>query len=340
MALPVALPDLRRGVIEGGARDEGVLLAVAHSAIVLAPSHLTSVGGEVGAGDVVVNAHLGPAQAGEERLGLIGAGFIEAVALLVVRAMGLEALVEPIPALGLVGVDDAASLDAGLNGRDRLGFGAEGEREGLALALADDDDDPALAGLVLGKATVATIRLHVLGADVAAEVGAVHLDRARHGGVCGLGGDGLAELMRHHERRPVLAVEVAGELEGGMTLGAVGEDRDGKEMVADRKLAGGEDGAAGDAELVTATGALEELPSGDEGVFEAAAAGADSLAIRGRPADGLEGGPSLVVRHAGDLGEVEGAGRLGEKKVLGHGFTSTFCVDVSSIGSFHPRQRF
>lgn len=106
-----------------------------------------------------------------------------------------------------------------------------------------------------------------------------------------------------------------------MTLGAVGEDRDGEEVVTDRELARGEDGAAGDAVLMTATGALEELAGGDEGVLEAATAGAERGALGGLPADRLERLPSLVVRHTGDLGEVEGAGRFGEKEVLCHGVT-------------------
>ena len=68
--LLVTLPDLRRGVRKGSACDEGVPLTVAHAAVVLAPSHLASVGGEVGAGDVVMHAHLSAAKAGEERLSL------------------------------------------------------------------------------------------------------------------------------------------------------------------------------------------------------------------------------------------------------------------------------
>lgn len=191
---------------ESGARDEGVLLAVAHAAVVLAPSHLASVGAEIGAGDVVVNAHLSAAKAGEERLGLIGAGIVGAVSLLVVDATGLERGMETIPALGFVSVNDAAGGHALNDGGDRLGLGAEGEGEGLTLGLADHDDDAALAGLVLRKATVAAVGLHVLGADVPAEVGAIHFHVALKGRVGRLSGHRLAEFVRHHEGGAVLAI--------------------------------------------------------------------------------------------------------------------------------------
>lgn len=91
---------------ESGARDDGVLAAVGHAAVVLAPSHLTSVGGEVRAGDPVMHTHLGTAQPGKVALSLIGAGFAVAVALLVIDAVGGEALVQPIPALCLVSMAD------------------------------------------------------------------------------------------------------------------------------------------------------------------------------------------------------------------------------------------
>lgn len=317
--LPVALPHLRRRVTERGARDHLVLAAVADAAVVLTPRHLGGVGREVGAGDVVVDAHLGPTQTGEIALSLIGAGVVGAVGHLMVDAVGLERLVETVPALSLVSVNDGAGEHAGLNRVHALSLGTEGKGEGLTVALADHDDDAALAGLVLGKATVPPILLHVLRPDVAAEIGAIHFHRARHGGVRGLSGDGLAELVSHHKGGAVLAVEIAAQLERGVALGAVGEDGDGKQVVADRELAAGEDGPAGDAELVATSGALEELAGGDEGVLEATAAGAEGFAFGLGPSDGLERLPSLVIRHAGDLREAEGAGGAGEKEVLGHG---------------------
>ena len=68
-----------------------VLLTVRHPAVILALRHLARVGREIRPGDVVVDADLGAAQAGEERLGLISAGFAVAVGLLVVDALRQEA---------------------------------------------------------------------------------------------------------------------------------------------------------------------------------------------------------------------------------------------------------
>lgn len=212
MALPIALPNLRRGVGERGARDDGVLAAVGHAAVVLTPSHLTGVGGEVWAGDPVMHAGLGAPQPGKVALSLIGAGFAVAVALLVIDAVGGEGLVQPVPALRLVSVNDGSGQHAGLNRLHGLSLRAEREGEGLAVALADHDDDAALAGLVLGKPAVPPIFLAVLGADMAAEIGAIHLNGAGDGSLSRLGCNGLTKLVSHHERRPILHVQVTGEL--------------------------------------------------------------------------------------------------------------------------------
>lgn len=215
-------------------------------------------------------------------------------------------------------MNDGAGQHAGLNRLHGLGLGAEGEGESLAVTLADHDDDAALAGLVLGKPAVLPIFLAVLGADVAAKVGPVHLDGARHSSLGRLSRDSLTELVGHHERRPVLNVQVAGELESAVALGAVGEDGDGEEMIADRELARREDGPAGDAVLVPAPSALEQLASGDERVLEAAAARAEWLTLSRLPADSLERLPSRVIGQAGDLNQRERAGGFGEEKVLSH----------------------
>ena len=60
----------------GGLMQRPVRLA----AVVLPPSHLDRVGGQVFAADVVVLADLGAAQAGEEALGLVRAGAVQAKA--------------------------------------------------------------------------------------------------------------------------------------------------------------------------------------------------------------------------------------------------------------------
>lgn len=318
VALPVTLPHLRRRVTERGARDHLVLPTVADAAVVLAPRHLGGIGCEVGAGDVVVNAHLGASEAGEERLGLVRAGFVGAVGDLMVDAVRLERLVQPIPTLRLVGMNYGAGGDARLNRLHTLRLGAEGKSECLALTLSDHDDDAALTRLVLGEAAILPVRLHVLGTDVPAEIGAIHLNRTRHGRVGRLSRHGLAQLVSHDEGRPVLDVEIAAELERAVTFGAVGENGDGKQMVADWELAAGEDGPARDAVLVPATSALEQLAGGDERVLEATAAWAEGGAVSLSPTDRLERLPSRLIRHPRDLGEAERAGGAREKEVLSH----------------------
>ncbi len=65
--------------------------------MILAPRHLLAVGLEVGAGDVMVDADLGAADAGEERLGAVGAGLGGRVGLLMVDALREEAVVQAVP---------------------------------------------------------------------------------------------------------------------------------------------------------------------------------------------------------------------------------------------------
>lgn len=59
----------QRGVCDGE-----VLFAIADAPVVFAPRHLASVGSKIPPANVVVDAPLGPAHAGEVAFGLIGAG--------------------------------------------------------------------------------------------------------------------------------------------------------------------------------------------------------------------------------------------------------------------------
>jgi hypothetical protein len=49
--------------------------------------------------------------------------------------------------------------------------------------------------------------------------------------------------VSHHESSFVLAIQIAAELQSAVALRAIDEDRDRQEVVADRKLAAGEDRA-------------------------------------------------------------------------------------------------
>lgn len=91
-----------------GGHHHHELLAVADATMVFPPVHFGGIGGKVRAGDVVVGAEFGPAEAAEKALGLIGAAFAVAVDLGMVDPLGQEAGVQLVPMRGFVGVDGAA----------------------------------------------------------------------------------------------------------------------------------------------------------------------------------------------------------------------------------------
>lgn len=226
---------------------------------------------------------------------------------------------ELVPAGSLIGMHGAANSDLGGHSGDGSPFGSCNEGNGAALPLANHNDGLTLAGLVSRKAPVNPIRLAVLGADVAAKIGAIDFNRAG-GGVGGrLGSDGLTELVRENEGRFVLHIQVAGELQGAVALGPVHEDRDSEQVGADRQLTAGEGRAGRYGELVLTGLALPELAGADEAVREAATARTDRLAARVAPTDHAEGVVRFLGAHTGDLRQRERAGRAGEEEVLRHG---------------------
>jgi len=101
-----------------------------------------------------------------------------------------------------------------------------------------------------------------------------------------------------------------------MALGAVGEDRDGGQKVAQGHLAAGEDGARREGELRLASLALEDAASLVLVDLDAAALRAEGMAIGQSPADCPERRERFVVRHPHDLGEAQRAGFAGEEEVL------------------------
>ncbi len=101
-----------------------------------------------------------------------------------------------------------------------------------------------------------------------------------------------------------------------MTLGAVHENGDGGQDVADRQLAAGEDGPRRDGELAVAGLALEDAASAELPAHVAAALRANRISLRLGPADRLEGLIGLVLGHPHDLRQRKGAGGRGEEEVL------------------------
>ena len=225
--------------------------------------------------------------------------------------------VQRVPAGRLIGMDRAARQDVGADQGDTIGLLGNRPRQGPAAALAGDND-----GLALGRdseATILAVRLDVLRLGVATEVSPVHLDHTQQRATGHLlGADRLAELMSQDERRFVLDVEIAAELQGGDALDRVDEDRDGGEIVADSELAAGEDGSAGDAELLLARLALPDA-AGRIGVDRrATAVRAERRAAVVGEADRHERTVRLVIGHTEDGLEAQGAGAGGEEEMLSH----------------------
>ena len=192
------------------------------------------------------------------------------------------------------------------------------EPPGGAFPLANHNHDLALAGAVLQAATVAAMLFHVRGLHVAAEIGAVDFHGAAHFLVVHVRAHGLTDLVGHHESRLVLAIQVTAELQGGMSLGAVHEDGDCQQVVADRELAIGEDRAGRDRELVAALFAAPDRLRlvGIDG--QAATRRAEGLAVVGRPPHRLESLARFLIAHTGDLSEAQVPCGFREEEVLRH----------------------
>ncbi len=162
------------------------------------------------------------------------------------------------------------------------------------------------------------------GLHVAAEVGPIDLNRLAGPAqlvALNLRRHRLTQLVGQHEGRLVLHVQVAGERQGGLALDLVAEDHGGGKVSAERQLVEGEQGAAGQAEILAARLAAEPELAGRAAGFVARRAGAVrayGLAVRGGPADRPEHLLCLGVRHPQHGGDAERAGLGGEEEVLRH----------------------
>ncbi len=231
-------------------------------------------------------------------------------------ALGLMAAIGAIPhdalsgftVLGELGLDGSiapvagvlpAAIGANARGEGLMcpaACGPEGQRR--SVALAHDDHATALAGLVFPEATVAAVFFVVRGLHVATKISAVDFNVARYLAIFHFVGECLAELVRQHEGRLVLAVEIAAQLQGAMAFGAVDEDRDCQEVVPNRELAAGEDRPGRDAELVRARFAFPELARAVAVEGRTAAPGAVRLARVVGPADQFERLIGFLIAHA------------------------------------------
>lgn len=300
------------------AEDGDVLGLVVLAAVILAPRGFGRVLVEVLLGHMVVLADDGAAQAGEVAFRLIGAGAVEAVGEAVVDAERVIGRFHVIPMRALVGVQDGPEGHPLADDLDALGFLTNDEGQRAALALTQDDDHAAVRVPVLGQATVLAVLLLVLRADVAAEVRAVHFDHAGERHVVVPLGHRFAQLVGQDEGRLVLAVQIAGELEGADPLRRVDEDADRRQQVHEGHLARGEDRARGRRELLAAGPALPLAAGRDEVGVAAAAIRAEGFPAGLRKADRRERLKRLVVGHAVDVLELEGPGGGREEEVGGH----------------------
>lgn len=281
-----------------------------------------------------MRAEFGPTQAGKERLRTVRAGLPVAVANRMIDAAHFVMLMQRVPSHRLVGMDDCAGLNALHHFGDRSAFGRRNVRNRAALALAHDNNALALARLIFREATVLAVLFVVRGFDVTAEVRAVDFDRAGQRGVRDFGRHRLAKLVLQNERRPILHVEIARELEGAVPLRAVRENGNRGQHVLKRKLAAGEDGRGRGGELGRASLALENPARGELVDFDAAALRADRLAAVVGPSDRREHLERLVLGKPHDLGEGEGAGLAGKEEMLCHlPISERF---IPKIGSISP----
>ena len=130
--------------------------------------------------------------------------------------------------------------------------------------------------------------------------------------------------MAENERGLVGEAEIARERQRGLSLDLVAEDRDGREIGAQRQLVRGEQRPRGNREIGLASAATEARRAvrapAVVGV-QAAALRANRRAVRLRPTHLGEHRLGLGVRHAEHLSEAEGLGRAGEKEMLRHSVT-------------------
>src|SRR5690349_18285776 len=121
------------------------LPAVADAAQVLPPSRLLGVADEIRSGDVVVMSEFAAAQAGEIGLRAIGAGAVNAVAILVVDPLHGEPGVQRIPGGALIGMNRGTLDDPQADCRHGGLFSREHLRQRAAAALTHRYDNLALA---------------------------------------------------------------------------------------------------------------------------------------------------------------------------------------------------
>ena len=147
------------------------------------------------------------------------------------------AAVQDVPAAGFVGMHGRAGGDVCADHRNRIAFPPDNPRPRVAMPLAGDDNDLALG---IEGAAIDPIDLPIRLAWPLAEISTVNLGlpiRAAEFAVAvNFGAHRLAQLVQQHEGALRVDVHVAGHMERRDAFEAVAEQRDHREVVADRQL--------------------------------------------------------------------------------------------------------
>jgi len=113
MSLPIAGEVHGLAALQGQCGNPVYLIPIAYSAIVLTPWGLLRISEQVCSSDMVVNANCSPAQAAEILFGLVRAGTVKAISLLMIDALHFKPFMQVIPRTGFVGVQNGAFGNAG-----------------------------------------------------------------------------------------------------------------------------------------------------------------------------------------------------------------------------------
>ena len=191
--------------------------------MIFTPRHFSGVAMQVAATNPMMDAKLGTTEPREVGLGLIGASAVLAKRDGMVDAVHFVMGMKCVPSARLVSVNGRAKWNALPNGGDAFTLTLEYERKRPTAALADHHHYAALAGLFLSEPPVRAIFRLVFLFDVTAEVRAVDFDRTGELDAALFRLNCFPQFVRQHESGPVLAIEVAAQLERAMALRAVAE---------------------------------------------------------------------------------------------------------------------
>ena len=128
----------------------------------------------------------------------------------------------------------------------------------------------------------------------------------------------FAHLVHEDERRFVLHIEVAGQLQGRQSFRGIGVDRNRGQVRLERQLVVREDRSRRDRKRMPAVQTTPLAAILAEGVLADHTAARASHFIACAPTQFLEHLERFIVRHPGDLEHGQRASFGGKKEMLGH----------------------